>query len=126
MTLSQYLGRGQLSRGRATIKPDLSMSVSTNPWTSNKDDITAVITGVQNLVNALSTVQNMTILEPPNGTDVADWVNAVSLSPNLPYRVSASNYRSRNHTIQERVAQTTGWAPRRSVLTMVVKVEPPS
>lgn len=86
MTLSQYLGRGQLSRGRATIKSDLSMSVSTNPWTSNKNDISAVITGVQNLVDALSTVQNLTILEPPNGTNVADWVNAVSLSPfNVPH-----------------------------------------
>lgn len=83
MTLSQYLGRGQLSRGRATIKPDLSMSVSTNPWTSNKNDISAVIASVQNLVDALSKVKNLTILEPPSGTSVADWVNAVSAPPIL-------------------------------------------
>jgi len=81
MTLSQYLGRGQLSRGRATIKSDLSMTVSTNPWTSNPNDITAVITGIENMVKALSAVKNLTIIEPPAGTKVADWVNAKTYDP---------------------------------------------
>jgi cellobiose dehydrogenase (acceptor) len=77
MTLSQYLGRGQTSRGRATIKSDLTMTVSTVPWGQDPNDALAVIKGVENLVAALSKVANLTILKPPAGTSVADWVNGV-------------------------------------------------
>lgn len=79
MTLSQYLGRGQTSRGRATIKSDLTMTVSTVPWGHDPNDALAVIKGVENLVAALSKIPGLTILKPPADQSIADWVNGVSL-----------------------------------------------
>jgi len=78
MTLSQYLGRGAVSRGKLSIKADLSMAVSTSPYLHDPNDVAAVIKGIENIQAALSNVANLTWVYPPPGTSAADFVNNVS------------------------------------------------
>lgn len=77
MTLSQYLGRGAVSRGRATITSGLDMTVSTVPYLHDDNDLAAVITGIENLKAALDTVDGLTWLYPSDNETVADYVNNV-------------------------------------------------
>ncbi|KAL2178314.1 cellobiose dehydrogenase [Thermothelomyces heterothallicus CBS 202.75] len=81
MTLSQYLGRGVVSRGRMGITSGLSTTVAEHPYLHNDGDLEAVIQGIQNVVDALSQVAELEwVLPPPNGT-VADYVNSLIVSP---------------------------------------------
>ncbi|KAJ0109222.1 cellobiose dehydrogenase [Diaporthe amygdali] len=90
MTMSQYLGRGAVSRGRTTITSGLSMVVSTLPYLNDKNDVAAVIQGIKNLQAALKSVSNLTWTYPDPSTSVEDFVNNMV--------VSYSNRRS-NHWI---------------------------
>jgi cellobiose dehydrogenase (acceptor) len=78
MTMSQYLGRGSVSRGRMTITKALTTVVSTVPYLQDKNDVAAVIQGIKNLQGALSGVKNLTWDLPAPGTTVEDFVNNVS------------------------------------------------
>lgn len=78
MTMSQYLGRGAVSRGKLSIKADLSMAVSTVPYLHNANDVAAVIKGIENLQQALSNVPNLTWIQPAPGVSAKDYVNNVS------------------------------------------------
>ena len=80
MTLSQYLGRGVVSRGRMTITPALDTAVSTHPYLHNEADKEAVIMGIKNLQKALNVIPNITWVVPPSNTTVDDFVNNVSIS----------------------------------------------
>ncbi|KXX80350.1 Cellobiose dehydrogenase [Madurella mycetomatis] len=81
MTLSQYLGRGVVSRGRMTITPALSTSVFEHPYLHDEVDKEAVIQGIKNVQNALNVIPNITwVLPPPNST-VEDFVNNMLVSP---------------------------------------------
>lgn len=87
MTLSQYLGRGVVSRGRMTITPALVTAVTEHPYLHNAGDKEAVIQGIKNLQAALNVIPNITwVLPPPEGT-VEDYVNGVSFCPELPQRI---------------------------------------
>jgi cellobiose dehydrogenase (acceptor) len=81
MTLSLYLGRGQLSRGRTTIQKGLNMVVSTLPY-GNTNDLAAVATAIDHMVAALTPVRGLTYLLPPPGTSGAAYLESVtSVSP---------------------------------------------
>lgn len=81
MTLSQYLGRGVVSRGRMTITPGLATAVSEHPYLHNDGDLEAVIKGIKNVQAALSVIPNLEwVLPPPNGT-VESYVNSLIVSP---------------------------------------------
>ncbi|KAI1197995.1 fungal cellulose binding domain-containing protein [Nemania serpens] len=80
MTMSQYLGRGSVSRGRMTITQALSTVVSTVPYLQDKNDVQAVIQGIKNLQNALKNVKGLTWALPPPGTTVEDFVNNMVVS----------------------------------------------
>ena len=67
MTLSLYLGRGAISRGRLTIQKDLSMVVSTIPY-GNEDDLAAVATALDNMADALTKVPGLTYLYGPRAS----------------------------------------------------------
>ena len=82
MTISQYLGRGSISRGRLTINPDLSMAVSTLPYLHNQDDINAVISGIQHVMDALNKVPDLTFVSPAPGQSAADYVNSYVVDKN--------------------------------------------
>lgn len=90
MTMSQYLGRGAVSRGRTTITSGLSMVVSTLPYLNDKNDVAAVIQGIKNLQASLKSVANLTWTYPDPSISVEDFVNNMV--------VSYSNRRS-NHWI---------------------------
>jgi cellobiose dehydrogenase (acceptor) len=75
MVMSQYLGRGAKSRGRMTISRALSTVVSTVPYLQNKDDIEAVIKGIENIQNALKSVPDLTWHYPAPGQSARDYVN---------------------------------------------------
>jgi cellobiose dehydrogenase (acceptor) len=77
MTLSQYLGRGAVSRGRTTITSSLNMVVSTVPYLHDPNDIAAVIKGIENLQYALSKVKNLTWVDPAPGMSATDYVSNV-------------------------------------------------
>ncbi|KAI1276713.1 fungal cellulose binding domain-containing protein [Xylaria sp. FL0933] len=80
MTMSQYLGRGSVSRGRMTITKSLSTVVSTLPYLQDKNDVQAVIQGIKNLQAALKNVANLTWLLPSANTTVEDYVNDMVVS----------------------------------------------
>ncbi|KAI0427264.1 fungal cellulose binding domain-containing protein [Xylaria sp. FL1042] len=80
MTMSQYLGRGSVSRGRMTITKSLSTVVSTLPYLQDKNDVLAVIQGIKNLQSALKNVANLTWLLPSANTTVEDYVNDMVVS----------------------------------------------
>lgn len=64
MTLSLYLGRGQVSRGRTTIEKGLNMVVSTLPW-GNADDLAATAIALDHMAEALTQVPGLTYLYGP-------------------------------------------------------------
>jgi cellobiose dehydrogenase (acceptor) len=81
MTMSQYLGRGTVSRGRMTITKALTTVVSTLPYLQDKNDVLAVIQGIKNLQDSLKNVKNLTWALPAPGTTAEDFVNNVSFAP---------------------------------------------
>jgi cellobiose dehydrogenase (acceptor) len=83
MTLSQYLGRGVVSRGRATITGNLDTAVAEHPYLHNPGDKEAVIKGIKSLIESLSTIKNLTFILPPANTTVDDFVNNVSFPSHL-------------------------------------------
>lgn len=80
MTLSQYLGRGSTSRGRTTITGALTMTVSDIPYLKTAGDKAAVITGIQNLLNALAKIPNIVLQSPAPGQSATDYVNAYPIT----------------------------------------------
>ncbi|KFY05536.1 hypothetical protein V492_08470 [Pseudogymnoascus sp. VKM F-4246] len=90
MTLSQYLGRGAVSRGRLNILKDLTVAVSQVPYLRDENDIAAVIKGIENLQEALSGVANLTWLQPAPNVTATEFVNNM---------VVATGNRRANHWI---------------------------
>ncbi|KZL68600.1 fungal cellulose binding domain-containing protein, partial [Colletotrichum incanum] len=80
ITISQYLGRGATSRGRMTIGANLGTVVSTAPYLRDKNDVEAVIKGLENLQASLKSVPNLIWNFPPPGTTVRDYVNNMLVS----------------------------------------------
>lgn len=77
MVMSQYLGRGAVSRGRMTITSALNTVVSTLPYLNNDDDIEAVIKGIENLQDSLSGVEGLVWQYPAENVTARDFVNDV-------------------------------------------------
>ncbi|TVY18546.1 Cellobiose dehydrogenase [Lachnellula arida] len=79
MTLSLYLGRGQLSRGRTTIAKGLNMLVSTLPY-GNTNDLASVAIAIDHMKEALSTIPNITLLLPPANMTGTDYLASLPLT----------------------------------------------
>ncbi|KAF3761134.1 hypothetical protein M406DRAFT_64170 [Cryphonectria parasitica EP155] len=82
MTMSQYLGRGQVSRGRTTISADLSMAVTTEPFFHNDGDKEAVIQGIKNLQAALANVEGLEWVRPMPNQTAEDYVDSLLVTAN--------------------------------------------
>lgn len=80
--MSQYLGRGQVSRGRTTITSGLSMSVSTQPFFHDDGDKEAVIQGIKNLQTALANVTDLVWVRPEPGQTAEDYVDSLLVTAN--------------------------------------------
>ena len=76
--MSQYLGRGAKSRGRMTITPALNTVVSTSPYLHDKEDVEAVIKGIESLQEALSGVEGLEWAHPAPGISARQYVEDVS------------------------------------------------
>lgn len=65
MTISNYLGLGQFTRGRTTINSNLTMTIAQGMNISqNAADRAAIVQGVKDLRSALSNITDLTILSP--------------------------------------------------------------
>jgi cellobiose dehydrogenase (acceptor) len=79
MVISQYLGRGAVSRGRMIISQGLNTVVSIVPYLSNNNDLEAVIQSLENVARTLtSRVPSLKIEWPVSGTSIRDHVKNVS------------------------------------------------
>lgn len=78
MTLSLYLGRGAISRGRLTIGKGLNMVVSTIPY-GDTNDLAAVATALDNMANILTQVPGLTYLFGPKAS-TSSAVSALNMT----------------------------------------------
>ncbi|KAE8355464.1 hypothetical protein BDV28DRAFT_146138 [Aspergillus coremiiformis] len=79
MTISQYLGRGSTSRGQMGITSGLNTVVSTVPYLRDKNDVDAVIKGIQNLQGALNGT-GLTWNYPALNTSAAEFVDSTPIT----------------------------------------------
>jgi len=79
MTLSLYLGRGSVGRGRTTISPSLNMVVSALLWGDTNDLATTAI-AIDNMIKALKPVPGLTWLLPANNTSGKDYLASLPLT----------------------------------------------
>nr|ADT70776.1 cellobiose dehydrogenase [Hypoxylon haematostroma] len=80
MIMSQYLGRGQTSRGRMTIQPSLTTIVSTPPYLRDPNDKAAVIQGIENIRKALSSVTGLEFRLPTADQSTEAYVDGIEVS----------------------------------------------
>ena len=92
MTVSVWLGRGKVSRGRATISSRLNMEVSTIPF-GDVNDMATLAKAIDNMVAALKPVGGLTWLLPAPGTTGAQYLATV------PLTLSSIGERRSNHWI---------------------------
>ena len=77
MIMSQYLGRGSVSRGRMVITKRLTTFVSVPPYLHDDLDKAVVIKGIESLQAALKHVPNITWITPSPNQTVTQYVNSV-------------------------------------------------
>ncbi|KAL4883520.1 hypothetical protein BJY04DRAFT_226540 [Aspergillus karnatakaensis] len=77
ITITQYVGRGQTSRGRLTINSALNTVVSDLPWLADENDTDAVIQGFQRLRDSLRNVSGLTWEYPTANISIPDYVNSL-------------------------------------------------
>ncbi|KKK27390.1 hypothetical protein ARAM_002277 [Aspergillus rambellii] len=77
ITMTQYVGRGQTSRGRMTINAQLNTVVSTLPWLTDQNDVDAAIQGIERLQASLKNVTDLTWAFPTANVSIPDFVNSL-------------------------------------------------
>lgn len=80
MTLSLYLGRGSVSRGRTSINRGLNMVVSTIPY-GDPNDLAAVAIAIDSMVATLKTIPNLTWVHPSANLTGAEYLKTVRAIP---------------------------------------------
>lgn len=74
MVISQYLGRGKTSRGRLTITPSLTMTVTDLPYVNTDGDVAAIVQGIKNLKDVIAKNPKLTMKYPTATESVEDFV----------------------------------------------------
>ncbi|KAL4864935.1 hypothetical protein BDV12DRAFT_211335 [Aspergillus spectabilis] len=77
ITITQYVGRGQTSRGKVTINSALNTVVSTLPWLTDENDTEAVIQGFERLQASLKNVSGLRWEYPTSNISIPDYVNSL-------------------------------------------------
>lgn len=90
MTISQYLGRGSVGRGRTTITKGLNMVVSEVPYLQDENDVAAVAAGIETLKKALSVDPSIKIVYPSTNQTTDAFLSSYPLT---------TSSRSANHWI---------------------------
>ncbi|KFY32079.1 hypothetical protein V493_00537 [Pseudogymnoascus sp. VKM F-4281 (FW-2241)] len=114
MTISQYLGRGAVSRGRLNITPSLNMAVTQVPYLRDPNDVAAVVKGIENLQTALKNVQGLTWLSPAPGVSAQKYVE--------DYVVATSNRRANHWIGTAKIGGDDGRNGGKSVIDLNTKV----
>ncbi|KAI1485643.1 cellobiose dehydrogenase [Biscogniauxia mediterranea] len=81
MIMSQYLGRGTVSRGRMTIRGGLDTFVSDPPYLKDENDKLAVIQGIESLRKTISAYKNLTWAIPASNQTTQAYVDSVAVNP---------------------------------------------
>ncbi|KAI9150234.1 cellobiose dehydrogenase [Paramyrothecium foliicola] len=81
MVISQYLGRGAVSRGRMTISTALNTVVATHPYLRNDNDREAIIKSLETLQNTLKNVKNLKFEYPAAGISMREHVEKMQVDP---------------------------------------------
>ncbi|KAL1907886.1 hypothetical protein Sste5344_006309 [Sporothrix stenoceras] len=89
MIMSQYLGRGSVSRGRMVITRRLTTFVSVPPYLHDDLDKAVVIKGIESLQASLKNVRNITWITPPSNQTATEYVNSL---PNTPAKRRANHW----------------------------------
>jgi cellobiose dehydrogenase (acceptor) len=90
MVISQYLGRGAVSRGKMAITTSLNTVVSEIPYLRDNNDREAIIKSLENLQKTLVKVPGLKIEWPANGTTMREHVETM---------IVATGNRRANHWI---------------------------
>ncbi|KAF8250884.1 FAD/NAD(P)-binding domain-containing protein [Wilcoxina mikolae CBS 423.85] len=72
--LGHFLGRHSTSRGRISIFPNLTISVTQKPWANTDDDIAAITATISSLLVALRADPQITMIAPPANETAAEFV----------------------------------------------------
>lgn len=80
MVISQYLGRGSTSRGRATISAGLNMVVSKVPYLQDDNDVAAVAAGIESLKTALAKDPSIKIMFPSSNQTTNAFLSSYALT----------------------------------------------
>ncbi|KAK4501688.1 hypothetical protein PRZ48_007497 [Zasmidium cellare] len=80
MSISQYLGRGSVGRGRATITKGLNMVVSEVPYLQDENDVAAVAAGIESLKKALAADPSIKIIYPPENQTMDAFLSSYPLT----------------------------------------------
>lgn len=79
--MSQYLGRGVVSRGRVALTPALTTRVADLPYlTGDEGDLEAIVQGLDNIRSALADVPGLKFLSPADNVTSAEYVDDVRAS----------------------------------------------
>lgn len=117
MTVSQFLGRGTTSVGEVGIDANLSMRISTLPYLRTREDRDAIVQGIKNVKEALSTNPEIAFTGPAPGVSVEEYVDTVGLAPliRVPFRVVLIQGRQSIPLPATDAVGCTTWARRRWV-----------
>ncbi|KAI1344937.1 cellobiose dehydrogenase [Xylariaceae sp. FL0016] len=80
MIMSQYLGRGSVSRGRMTLQPTLSTKVSDAPYLKDKVDAEIVVKGIESLRKAITGYTNLKWAFPASNVTSQAYVDSIVVS----------------------------------------------
>ncbi|KAL4807494.1 hypothetical protein BDV18DRAFT_135433 [Aspergillus unguis] len=78
ISISQYVGRGQTSRGKLTINSGLNTVVSELPWLADENDQDAVIQGFQRLQDSLKHIEGLTFAAPTANVSIESYVTGLA------------------------------------------------
>lgn len=82
ISMSQYLGRGIVSRGGIVLTPALTTRVAELPYLrGNEGDLKAITKGLDNIRGALAGVPGLKFLWPLESVTSAEFVDEVSPGP---------------------------------------------
>ncbi|KAH8115148.1 cellobiose dehydrogenase [Phellopilus nigrolimitatus] len=80
-SITVYLSTGTTSRGRIGLTSSaLGAGALTNPWFQDPVDQTVLITGLQEIIDAVPNVPGLTLITPDNTTTLTDYVQTYPTS----------------------------------------------
>ncbi|OQO14041.1 hypothetical protein B0A48_00917 [Cryoendolithus antarcticus] len=80
ITITQYLGRGKVSKGRTTITSALNMVVSQTPYVNDDNDLAAIKAGLTDLFANLAVNSDFIVAYPAKNTSIDAFLAGLPLT----------------------------------------------